>query len=89
MKKLLSSLFLIVMVISFVPQDAFCGDHHETTPAAHSHCSLICHSCSSVVIPDRTVSFDVSNIIAFEKSYEVPYQSPILTRLKRPPIQIS
>ena len=77
------------MVISFVPKDAFCSDHYETLPAAHHQCSLLCHSCSSAVIPERTVFFNASNSTAFKNSSVVSYQNPIITRLKRPPIYTS
>ena len=85
-KKFFLIIILIVLVLSLVPKEVFCNDHH---PVAHHHCSLTCHTCSNMIVPDRISFQEVFQISNFQTPHDFSYQSPTITQLKRPPISLS
>lgn len=88
MKKIIAIMLLSALALSFVPKEAFCDDHHEPQ-VVHHHCSAVCHFCFHAVVSDGS-AFDITfEALIFDSVQEFSYQNPILTRLKRPPIQLS
>lgn len=89
-KKIFFILMVIVLAISFVSKDGFCVDDYQQREAAtDQQCSLTCHSCFSAVIPVQGTFFSIVENTTPDTIQVVSYQNPIITRLKRPPIQIS
>jgi hypothetical protein len=88
MKKIIAIMLLFALALSFVPKEAFCDDHHEPQ-VVHHHCSAVCHFCFHGVIADESGVEAVFAAAIFDSVPEFSYQNPILTRLKRPPIQLS
>lgn len=90
LKKILAVFIICAFCFSMVPKEAFCEGHHQDMEATHQHCSVTCHACFSVVLMPAQTSFAVLEFASTFYSAEVlSYQSPVITRLKRPPIQIS
>ena len=84
--KYLRIIILVALVVSFMPLDAFCDDHAETTE--HHHGILLCHafchgatliSTDSVHLPDFSeASFNLQNRFI--------YEAPVLPTEERPPL---
>ncbi len=87
-RKIFAIFLLLALMVSFVPQEAFCGDHVDSEPVHHD-CTFTCHACFHVVASEVVVPKEVFQVSDFKVRYEFSYQDPIITRLKRPPIQIS
>ena len=87
--KVLRIFILIALVVSFMPLDAFCDDHHEPTEHHHSvvMCNASCHG--AVLTTDNTlVSFpDLQSYLT--PSINFIYEAPYLPTEYRPPITLS
>lgn len=83
--KALKIIILLVVLVSFLPLDGFCDDHHSGNGQEH-HCVLACHTCHHMVSPDTQTEAllpESSTNITFNYSFQ--YQSPILDQIHRPP----
>jgi hypothetical protein len=87
--KMLRIIILIELVVSFIPLDACCEDHHES--AEQHQGIIICHaSCCPAAVIINTALINTSDI----KVYTAPsngftYEAPYLHTESRPPITLS
>lgn len=88
LKKILTIFILLTLVISFVPQEAFCSDHVDFAPVHHD-CAFNCHACFHVIASAAVVEAQVFLVTIFKIRDVFSYQNPVISRLKRPPIQLS
>ena len=88
LRKILTIVVFLTLILSFVPQEAFCSDH-EDPAQAHHHCAFTCNACSSMIVTTSELPQQHFQISALKFRYQFAYQNPIIARLKRPPIQIS
>jgi hypothetical protein len=86
--KILKIIILIALVVSFMPLDAFCEDHHDEVE--HHHGIVLCHGSCHGAILANSQSFDLPEIIiSFSWVQNFSYDEPILPTDFRPPITIS
>lgn len=90
LKKILAAFIICAFCFSMVPKEAFCCGHQQDMEANHQHCSVTCHTCFNVVLMPAQTSFAALEFAStFYSAEALSYQNPVITRLKRPPIQIS
>lgn len=84
--RFLKVLVLIIAVVSFLPMDGICEDHHIGDGQEH-HCVLACHTCHPSITPatqSEVYQLSESTALYFQHSFQ--YQAPILDQTHRPPI---
>lgn len=86
--KILRIVILIALVVSFLPHDAFCEDHHEETE--HHHGVVLCHSSCHGAVLISAQSIDLPEVATpFLSAQGFSYDEPILPTEFRPPITLS
>mgnify|MGYP001410160565 CR=1 FL=1 len=86
--KLVKIIILIALVISFMPLDALCHDHHATEE--HHHGIVLCHSSCHGAVLTSTQSIDLPELTTpVFAAQGFIYEAPYLPTDFRPPITLS
>jgi len=84
--KFLRTIILLIVLVSFMPLDGFCDDHHSGNGQEH-HCVLACHTCHQMVSRDtQTAAFHPEQSASISFAYSFQYQAPVIEQTHRPPI---
>lgn len=85
--KFVRVIILIALVVSFMPLDAFCEDHHD--PTEHCHGIVLCHgSCHSAVLSNNSTLVLPDYVISYMPQNSLFYEAPILPTEERPPLSL-
>jgi hypothetical protein len=83
--KFIRIIILVALVVSFMPLDAFCDDHAETTKHCHGivHCQAHCNN--AVLTSDANHKLQDANSYSIT-AYDIIYEAPVLPTEERPPL---
>lgn len=85
--KILRIIILVALVVSFMPLDAFCDDHSETTE--HHHGVVLCHaSCHGAVLTSNTTVKLQDTTSYVTPTNGIKYEGPFLPIDVRPPLSL-
>ncbi|MFT5387491.1 MAG: hypothetical protein ACI9E5_000619 [Candidatus Omnitrophota bacterium] len=82
-------IILITFVLSFIPLEAFCDDHHHET-TEHTHCITACHGACHGAVLNSIEIFEPREVVEpFLSAQEFSYNEPFLPAEYRPPVTLS